>query len=81
MIKITAGTALNNTPSVKLLNSLGFRQTGTETVSFYKDEEGNAVNFECGIYEHLWGVETTIILWFIDRLIYVTGRCETATGS
>ena len=56
MIKITAGTALNNTPSVKLLNSLGFRQTGTETVSFYKDEEGNAVNFEGGIYELLWGV-------------------------
>ena len=32
--RITAGTALNNLPSVRLLRALGFRQTGTETVSF-----------------------------------------------
>ena len=48
---IMAGTALNNTPSVNLLLSLGFRLTGTEKVSFYQDKEGNPVVFEGGIYE------------------------------
>ena len=48
---ITAGTALNNTPSVRLLNSLGFRQTGTELVSFYKDEQGRNIWFKGGLYE------------------------------
>jgi len=52
-INITVGTALNNTPSVRLLTSLGFRQTGTEKVSFYEDNEGNAIIFEGGIYELL----------------------------
>ncbi len=50
---ITAGTALNNTPSVRLLTSLGFRQTGTEIVSFYKDDGGNDIAFEGGNYEIL----------------------------
>jgi len=36
---------------VKLLHAVGFRQTGTEKVSFYKDEEGNAIYFDGGIYE------------------------------
>ena len=48
---ITAGTALENTPSVRLLESLGFRLTGTEQVTFYKDEEGNDIFFESGIFE------------------------------
>ncbi|MBQ3577677.1 MAG: GNAT family N-acetyltransferase [Firmicutes bacterium] len=48
---ITAGTALNNTPSVRLLTSLGFKQTGTETVSFYKDDKGDPMTFEGGIFE------------------------------
>ncbi len=48
---IEAGTALNNTPSVKLLMALGFRQIGTEKVSFYKDAEGNDIIFDGGIYE------------------------------
>lgn len=48
---ITAGTALENLPSVRLLLSLGFRQTGTEKVSFYRDEEGNAIFFDGGIFE------------------------------
>lgn len=46
-----AGTALNNTPSVKLLSALGFRQTGTEQVSFYQDADGEPIYFEGGIYE------------------------------
>ena len=48
---ITAGTALNNTPSVKLLLSLGFRQIGSEKVSFYKDSQGNDIFFDGGIFE------------------------------
>ena len=52
-VNITAGTALNNTPSGRLLASLGFKQTGTEEVSFYKDAEGNDITFEGGTYELL----------------------------
>ena len=49
--RITAGTALQNTPSVSLLLSLGFRQIETEKVSFYKDTEGNDIVFDGGIFE------------------------------
>lgn len=49
--KITAGTALNNTPSVKLLESLGFCRTGVEKVSFYQDASGNDIVFDGGIFE------------------------------
>ena len=52
-VTITEGTALNNTPSVRLLTSLGFRQIGTEAVSFYKDSAGNDITFEGGNYELL----------------------------
>ena len=47
----SAGTALNNTPSVKLLTGLGFRLAGTEKVSFYKDADGKDIVFDGGIYE------------------------------
>lgn len=47
---VTAGTALANTPSVRLLFSLGFQQTGTERLSFYKDAAGNDIWFEGGIF-------------------------------
>lgn len=47
----SAGTALNNTPSVKLLTGLGFRLTGTEQVSFYKDADGQDIVFDGGIFE------------------------------
>ena len=49
--KLTAGTAINNTPSVSLLKSLGFELIETEKVSFYKDEHGNDIFFEGGIFE------------------------------
>ena len=52
-LRITAGTALKNTPSVRLLLSLGFIQTGTEKVSFYKDPEGKDIVFDGGIFELL----------------------------
>lgn len=49
--RFSAGTALNNTPSVKLLTGLGFRLTGTEQVSFYKDADGQDIVFDGGIFE------------------------------
>lgn len=49
--RFSAGTALNNTPSVKLLTGLGFRQVGTEKVSFYKDAEGKDIVFDGGVFE------------------------------
>ena len=48
---IIARTALRNTPSVRLLSSLGFRMTGTEKVSFYKDGAGDDIYFDGGIFE------------------------------
>ena len=49
--KFTAGTAINNIPSVSLLKSLGFELTGTENVSFYKDAQGNDMVFQGGIFK------------------------------
>lgn len=49
--KFFAGTALKNLPSVHLLTSLGFTQTGTEKVSFYRDSNGNDIVFDGGIFE------------------------------
>ena len=49
--KFSAGTALNNTPSVKLLTSLGFKLVEQEKVSFYKDADGNDIVFDGGIFE------------------------------
>ena len=47
----TAGTAIKNLPSVKLLKSLGFTKVGEERVSFYKDENGNDIVFDGGVFE------------------------------
>ena len=49
--KFTAGTAINNTPSVSLLKTLGFELIGTENVSLYKDAQGNDIVFEGGIFK------------------------------
>ena len=49
--KFTAGTAINNTPSVSLLKTLGFELIGTENVSFYKDAQGHDIVFEGGIFK------------------------------
>lgn len=46
----TAGTALKNTPSCKLLERLGFVLVNTETLSFHKNDNGNDITFEGGIY-------------------------------
>ena len=50
--KFSAGTAINNTPSVKLLTSLGFKLVAQEKVSFYKDADGNDIVFDGGIFEY-----------------------------
>ena len=50
--KFSAGTALNNTPSVKLLTSLGFKLVKQEKVSFYKDADGNEIVFDGGVFEY-----------------------------
>lgn len=44
----TAGTALKNVPSCKLLRKLGFVLVETETLAFHKDENGNDIRFEGG---------------------------------
>lgn len=46
----TAGTARKNIPSCKLLERLGFILVNTETLSFHKDDNGNDITFEGGIY-------------------------------
>lgn len=48
--RLTVGTAMNNTPSIRLLHSLGFEQIGTEQVSFYQDDSGNDIYFEGGLF-------------------------------
>ena len=49
-IRFTAGTALKNIPSVRLLQSLGFEKVGEEQVSFYKDSDGNDICFTGGLF-------------------------------
>ena len=51
--KLSAGTAMNNIPSVLLLKSLGFTLVETEKVSFYKDVNGNDIVFDGGVFELL----------------------------
>ena len=49
--RFTAGTGMANTPSVNLLQSLGFKQVGSEKVTFYKDAGGRDIYFEGGLFE------------------------------
>lgn len=44
----TAGTALDNAPSCRLLAKLGFVLHSTERISFHKDASGNDLVFEGG---------------------------------
>ncbi len=52
-MEFTAGTALENRPSVKLLYSLGFEKIGEERVTFYKDEQGKDIYFDGGIFRYI----------------------------
>lgn len=49
--ELSARAAMNNTPSIRLIFALGFQQIGTEQVSFYKDEKGEDIYFEGGIFK------------------------------
>ena len=49
--RLIAGTAINNTPSVLLLKSLGFELIETEKVSFYKTADGSDIWFDGGVFE------------------------------
>lgn len=49
--RFIARTALQNTPSMALLRTLGFQQTGREDVSFYQDDQGGDIVFKGGIFE------------------------------
>lgn len=49
--QVTVGTALDNTPSVALLRTLGFRLRETESVSFYKAPDGKDITFQGGIFQ------------------------------
>ena len=44
----TASTALENEPSCRLLEKLGFTLRGTECISFHKDAYGNDIPFTSG---------------------------------
>ena len=46
----SSGTALENIPSIKLLEKLGFVLQKTEKLSFHKDENGNDIVFEGGVF-------------------------------
>lgn len=46
-------TVFKNLPSVRLLESLEFKLTGTEQISFYKDSEGKDIYFEGGVFERI----------------------------
>jgi RimJ/RimL family protein N-acetyltransferase len=46
----TAGTALQNRPSVALLKALRFSQVGTELLSFHQNEDGTPFQFQGGIF-------------------------------
>ena len=48
--RIIAQTALKNTPSVKLLRSLGFEQIKTKKVSFYQNTDGENIVFDDGVF-------------------------------
>lgn len=48
--RFVVGTALHNLSSVRLLRSLGFEKTGEEKKSFYKDEKGDDIYFDGGIF-------------------------------
>ena len=46
----SSGTALKNIPSIRLLEKLGFVLQKTEKLSFHKDENGNDIVFEGGVF-------------------------------
>ena len=50
IVTFTAGTALDNAPSRRLLESLGFVLQGTRQLSFHQDASGRAISFVGGVF-------------------------------
>lgn len=50
VFSFAAGTALDNTPSCRLLARLGFELVETAEVSFHKDADGRDIPFEAGLF-------------------------------
>lgn len=50
----SAGTAMENHPSRRLLERLGFTCQSTEILSFHKDNQGNPITFAGGNYIFQW---------------------------
>lgn len=48
--KFSAGAALGNLPSVRLLYRLGFELEGCERLAFHKNSKGEDIFFESGIF-------------------------------
>lgn len=49
--KLISGTALNNIPSMKLLNHFKFNEVSRSTGCFTNDENGNPINFVSCLFE------------------------------
>ena len=50
--KLTAGTAIANTPSIRLLSSLGFKKTDERDAVFAIDENGNPIVHYAAFFEY-----------------------------
>lgn len=50
VFSFAAGTALENKPSCRLLERLGFELVETGEVSFHRDAAGNDIPFEAGLF-------------------------------
>lgn len=45
-----AGTAIDNVPSMRLLEKLGFEMISRDRTSFHKDAQGNDIYFQSGVF-------------------------------
>lgn len=79
--RFSAGTAMNNLPSVRLLKSLGFELVGTESVSFYKDSDGNDIIFEGGIFMYNQELLTQVCEQFQIELFSIDNFIDTSHGN
>ena len=52
--RFSAGTAMDNHPSRRLLERLGFTCQSTEILSFHKDSRGNPISFLGGSFIFQW---------------------------
>lgn len=50
LCNISSGTAIENTPSIRLLEKLHFQKTGEETVFLRSDDNGRPIHFTGGTF-------------------------------